>query len=201
MDPRKVPALNTRLGYVRTPVGTVRVEPEGVALFATRGQLDAYAEGSGVIVDAEAVLVELDNAGRLLFQLPDAQEVDAAVQSWIDELLTRAKEAEVEETFFRGYTAGLKAVGAQPDAARPAPPPAPRTKRAPAPGSMREAVRSVLEAAAEDWLTATEVTERAPAVIGRHLARRSVYNALMKEVKRGGVRRWESGGVVRFRLA
>lgn len=35
---------------------------------------------------------------------------------------------------------------------------------------------------------------------GRRADPRSTYNALLKEVKRGGIRRWEHDGVVKFRL-
>lgn len=37
-------------------------------------------------------------------------------------------------------------------------------------------------------------------MIGEELNDRSVYNALVKEVKRGTVRRWEDDGSVKYRL-
>jgi hypothetical protein len=194
MEPKKIPAINRALGYVNTPVGTVRVEREGVTLFATGDQLGAFAKETGVVLDADAVWVELDNAGRVLFALPGAEGAPT-VEVWVDELLSRARHMEVEETFFRGYSAALKATGG---IEAPAPGP---TGRPPGPGSMREAVTDVLRASGGEWLTAAEVTARAPALLGRELVQRSVYNALLKEERRGTVRRWDQGDAVRFRLA
>jgi hypothetical protein len=57
MDQKRVPTINQNLGYVRTAVGTVRVDDDGIVLFATGRQLEHYAEETGVIVDAEAVWV------------------------------------------------------------------------------------------------------------------------------------------------
>ena len=197
MDQKSIPRINRNLGYVRTPVGTVRVEPEGVSLFASGHQLENYTEETGVIVDTDAVMVELDNAGRLLHTFPDKEELQRALGLWIDELLARAREYEVEEVFFRGYTTGLRTIGARSPA--PAPPARP-SRRAPRPGSMRDHVLHILKEAGDIWLTANEVTDRAPDVIGEELNRRSVYNAIVKEVKRGTVRRWEADGNVKYRL-
>lgn len=200
MEPKRLPALNRNLGYIRTPVGTVRVEPEGVALYATEHQLYRYAELTGVVVDADAALVELDNAGRLLLALPSGEDQMPALSQWVDALLEHAREHEAEETFFRGYTAGLKVSGAQPQTTLAPRPQSQAARRPPAPGSLREQVRRILGASAGEWLTAAEVAERGPEVLGESLNPRSVYNALVKEVKRGGVRRREAGGVVRYRL-
>lgn len=202
-EPPRIPRLNKQLGYVRTPVGTVRVEPEGLALFASRAQIDAYEAETGVIVPTEAMLVELDNAGKLLFAFPDSDAARSQMASWVDTVLEHAREYETEEVFLTGLRTGLKAGGPVP--ALPAPPltlaeATPRKpKRPPRPGSMREQVRAIL-ADAGDWLSASDVAKRAPQVIGRPLKRRSVYNALVKEVKRGGIRRWEKGGLVYYRV-
>ena len=197
MDQKNVPAINRRLGYVRTSFGTVRADGDGVALFATSPQLQTYAEESGILVDAEAAWVELDNAGRVLYAVPDEEALERPLNRWVDALLARAREYEVEEVFFRGYTAGLRTIGARSPA--PAPPARP-PRRAPRPGSMRDHVLHILKEAGDVWLTANEVTDRARNVIGEELNRRSVYNAIVKEVKRGTVRRQEADGNVKYRL-
>ncbi len=192
---RVTPAINRKLGYVRTQFGTVRADGEGVALFATGPQLESYAQETGVIVDAEAVWVELDNAGRLLNLVPDEEALERPINQWVDALLSRARDHEIEEIYFRGYATGLRAASTRsPAATNP-------TKRSdpPRPGSMRYKVLRVL-ADADAWLTSTEVTARSAGLLGEELNRRSVYNALLKEVKRGTVRRCEDTGTVRFFL-
>lgn len=155
---------------------------------------------SGTILDAGAMLVELDNAGRLLYAFPDSDDARRQMAPWVDTLLARVREHETEEVYLSGLLMGLKAGGPAPTMPPPVAPGIPRRpKRPPRPGSMRELVRAVLTDAGE-WLSASDVAERAPQVLGRPLKRRSVYNALVKEVRRGGVRRWEKDGAVLYRV-
>jgi hypothetical protein len=147
----------------------------------------------------DTVLVELDPKGKVVFTLPDSPPLLASIDLWLDSVLEQAKSVETDEAFFRGYLAGRK-TGVQ----LPQDPTAtePRTKgRRPRAGSMRDNVRSVLAAHEDRWLTAREILDLAPEVLGKALRRQSVYNALLKEVHRGGVVRSWDEGVARYQIA